>query len=474
MQPLLRHVPRAFTNSVNSPGGQLLRISRIQLSAAESSRTAACIRRQWHPQRRYLSDDTKPKPPTTSETSTTSPTPGTPSPEPTNVAPEAASTVHPHNVKELPSTAESRRSLAAKRLSKLMDELQSNIFVASQRLNDLTGYSGIEALKQRITTLETELANAQQAVRNAREAYKKAVADRAASQREVTTLLARKDTWTPLDLERFTQLYRSDHGNEAAVQDSATRLAEAERLVEQASSTLSTSILARYHEEQIWSDKIRRMSTWGTWGLMGVNILIFLVFQFGFEPWRRKRLVRGFEEKVQEALRREKETLALARGAGHGHDAEGAKTDLTVQSSSLTKDEAQLDDILSAAVQELRVECVEDAEEAMPVIDAIAAIISDEVDAVSGAKSEEAPREALREAAAEVSAEESFVRPSEVGASTLVFHRLDVERWKAAFLDLFSERKISLRMQDATILALEGAATGAGIVCMLMFFSRPN
>jgi She9 / Mdm33 family. len=31
-----------------------------------------------------------------------------------------------------------------------MDNVQSNVFVAGQRLNDLTGYSGIEALKNDI------------------------------------------------------------------------------------------------------------------------------------------------------------------------------------------------------------------------------------------------------------------------------------------------------------------------------------
>lgn len=31
-----------------------------------------------------------------------------------------------------------------------MDNLQSNVFIAGQRLNDLTGYSGIETLKKEI------------------------------------------------------------------------------------------------------------------------------------------------------------------------------------------------------------------------------------------------------------------------------------------------------------------------------------
>ena len=89
----------------------------------------------------------------------------------------------------------------------------------------------------------------------------------------------------------------------------------AEREAEEAAGKLSASILARYHEEQIWSDKIRRMSTWGTWGLMGVNVLLFLVFQIGVEPWRRKRLVKGFEEKVMEALEREGAATNAATGA---------------------------------------------------------------------------------------------------------------------------------------------------------------
>ena len=51
---------------------------------------------------------------------------------------------------DLPSQEEGRRSQISKRFSHVMDHLQSNIFIAGQRLNDLTGYSGIEALKKDI------------------------------------------------------------------------------------------------------------------------------------------------------------------------------------------------------------------------------------------------------------------------------------------------------------------------------------
>lgn len=143
-------------------------------------------------------------------------------------------------------------------------------------------------------------------VRTRKEEYTAAINRRSTSQREVNELLQRKHAWSPGDLERFTSLYRSDHTNERAEIDAAAALSAAERAAEEASTSLSRNILARYHEEQIWSDKIRRMSTWGTWGLMGVNVLLFLVLQIAVEPWRRKRLVRGFEDKVAEALERER------------------------------------------------------------------------------------------------------------------------------------------------------------------------
>lgn len=50
----------------------------------------------------------------------------------------------------LPSYSESRRSKISKQFTTMMDNLQSNVFVAGQHLNDWTGYSGIEALKNEI------------------------------------------------------------------------------------------------------------------------------------------------------------------------------------------------------------------------------------------------------------------------------------------------------------------------------------
>ncbi|KAB8297633.1 hypothetical protein EYC80_001441 [Monilinia laxa] len=303
---------------------------------------------------------------------------------------------------ELPSALESRRLAITKKLSNLMDHMQGNIFIASQRINDLTGYSGIEALKTKITNLETEVSKSKEQVRSTRFHYKTTVADRASSQREVTTLLARKDTWTPADLERFTHLYRMDHTNEQAVQEAATRLADAEREAEKAAGELSSSILSRYHEEQIWSDKIRRMSTWGTWGLMGVNVLLFLVFQFGFEPWRRRRLVAGFEDKVREALEKEK-SLAMStaiRGAEIGGG---------------PGSEVSLDEIVAAAGPQQSAEEPEDTTLDEPAVDALAAATTA---SASASESETAPQETNNEPVPEIGEAAAAMHPAELHPPT--------------------------------------------------------
>jgi sensitive to high expression protein 9 len=400
MQPLVRFAPRLVFDSLSSPAARVLR-----LHGRPTIRSSTCLQCRIRSQARQLADNSKPsrpaKPPSNPDWSS-------PSPLPEEVT------------QELPSAEEGRRSAITKRFSSVMDHLQGKIFIASQRINDLTGYSGIEALKSRITSLEARVQAAQDDVRTSRLAYKATVADRAATQREVTTLLARKDSWTPADLERFTSLYRMDHSNEQAVQESATRLADAEREAEHAASKLSSSILSRYHEEQIWSDKIRRMSTWGTWGLMGVNVLLFLVFQFGFEPWRRRRLVHGFEEKVREALEKEK----LAQAARHDGRV----------------DEIPLDGIIAAGIQELEEEADAGSQNSDPAVDAVVACIRGDMSQQE---------------------EEAAMDVGEMHLPKGSLQARKPEAWKAAVQDLFSERSISLRKQDVTLIALEGFATGA-------------
>jgi len=256
--------------------------------------------------------------------------------------------------------------------------------------------------------LETDLAAAQSRLHAARQSYKSLTSHRAATQREVTTLLARKDTWSPPDLERFTSLYRLDHELEAQVAAASAELTEAEADDARLAAELNAGILKRYHEEQIWSDRIRRQSTWGTWGLMGVNVLLFLVLQFVAEPWRRARLVKGVaenEKTVLEEVRRELAEVRATLEAGGRLEVQGGD----------------------------RIDSVET--ETIPV----------EVGIESNVTPVETPE-------------------GPVDGKTGMTILADPQLLLAAMTDLYSNRRIEVRMRDVSLIALEGAVAGAAVV----------
>lgn len=336
-----------------------------------------------------------------------------------------------------------------------MDNVQSNIFTASQHLNDLTGYSGIEALKKSIEKQEELVFTTRRAVKAARAAYSAAVATRSTTQREVNDLLQRKHNWSPSDLERFTSLYRSDHTNEQAEQRAHDELGRLERVAEEATNALAKSILARYHEEQIWSDKIRQMSTWGTWGLMGVNILLFLVFQVAIEPWRRKRLVKGFEEKVMEALEREKvdgpSVSAVVAGAAADHETmTEVSTKTEPDSIAEVVDEAKL--AAAAAVSLIDAVAPTTASGNPSAIETAIEII-DAAEAIEAAKNNE-----------ETTPLQDLFAVQDVSAEP----KTGYAYYKDAFRELFSEKKVVMMQRDVTTAVLEGAAGGAAGGAALM------
>ncbi|TQW00464.1 hypothetical protein V2A60_001544 [Cordyceps javanica] len=315
----------------------------------------------------------------------------------------------------LPSTAESRRSALNLKFSEAMDRLQARALTASQTLNDVTGYSAIESIKTDNDAMERSLGEAQERVRAARAAYKTSNTKRAATQREVTTLLARKDTWSPADLERFTELYRTDHVLEGAVAAAQESLTEAEAEEQSLNQRLNAGILKRYHEEQIWSDRIRRASTWGTWGLMGMNFVLFVLLQFFAEPWRRRRLVRGVVE-------HERDVLEGMRG-----EMEALKADLA----------GKMDAALQAGKEQ--------QQQQQTRAPAAPAIGEEEMTRTTPSLTEQTKSTSTR-------------------TTTWSGFLHDPVQWKLAAADLCSDRQADLRMKDATTLVLQGAAAGAAIV----------
>lgn len=182
-----------------------------------------------------------------------------------------------------------------------------------RELNKVTGYGEIESLKRQVVEQELRIQAAREAAHDSKVAYEQAVQQRASSQREVNDLLQRKSLWTDDDVGRFTALVRQDHLYEQAENRAKIRAAETEVVVDKEFTELMRVILHRYHEEQVWSDKIRSASTYGSLTVLGLNMLVFILAIMIVEPWKRKRLAQTFEKKVEELSG---ETVA-AFGATH-------------------------------------------------------------------------------------------------------------------------------------------------------------
>ncbi|CAE6347269.1 unnamed protein product [Rhizoctonia solani] len=201
------------------------------------------------------------------------------------------------------------------------------------KLNKVTGYDEIEALKRKVVErgssqffqihfilpiiphVEETIAALRTAARKAKEDYTEAVSTRAYRQRQVNDLLQRKSTWTDNDVVAFTKLVREDHASATAELEAKSNLEQAETAVDSEFGRLMRAILDRYHEEQVWSDKIRSVSTYGSLAALVANIIVFVLAIVVVEPWKRKRLAQTFENRITEMS---EETRRLVEGGMKG------------------------------------------------------------------------------------------------------------------------------------------------------------
>ncbi|KAK4494066.1 hypothetical protein PRZ48_014330 [Zasmidium cellare] len=340
----------------------------------------------------------------------------------------------------LPSHTANQRSQLSNRASKVLDSLLIRASIASQHINAYTGtdFSGIEALRREITEQENKVREFHAAVDKAKEAHHEAHAKQTSAQREIVALLERKSSWSPTDLERYMSLVRSEHMNDMDVQQARDNLTAAERSLEDARSLLEKLERKQYHEEQVWSDTIRRNSTWVTFGLMGVNILLLLAQIAIFEPYRRKKIVRDVKAALDE------------------------KTIATVP--SMAEVERQIDTVVPP--REVSMEAEKDDK---TLLDSLLPPKED-VGSTPLAAGEMLPSEASDFAGAVPAAKGTMGdASSEKGAA-----KSTLEQYQEALQDLFSERIVQLRKVDVTNTALQGAATGVAVMGLLFVLLRPR
>lgn len=162
--------------------------------------------------------------------------------------------------------------------------------VLAKSINIVTGYDVCERLRENVLKCDEALSKLKSDLTEARIQYRKAVSERSTCQKEINNLLQRKGEWKDTELNRFTELYRREIGLEQKEFETKIGNEIIEKQVDQAHQDMINGMRERYQEEQLWSDKIRRISTFGTFGLMFLNLLLFLVLQLWIEPRKRRKL----------------------------------------------------------------------------------------------------------------------------------------------------------------------------------------
>lgn len=281
-------------------------------------------------------------------------------------------------------------------------------------------------------------------------------------------------------------LIRSEHINDKAVREAKEAVDAAENALEEARSYLEKRERAQYHEEQIWSDTIRRNSTWVTFGLMGVNIFLLLLSLLILEPWRRRRMVREIKTTLEAQKAAVEATPALAI----------TPTFAAANSATETPASQQVALVQKATEPEATIEKVVGAT-SVPAEAASPTVAEPNVGKSPTTRTEE-PIQITDEDGAQIGnvieeVEEPIVNPVAPGSAPLMPKNIKasmqdtiyseqesrgpvspsdkiwakLESWQstAAFIaeDIVSDRPISMRRVDYTTAILQGAAAGAVI-----------
>lgn len=182
------------------------------------------------------------------------------------------------------------------------EALNNSMLKLVNYVNSVNGYKAIERLKQEVIISESAYERAREALRKAKEGYSHSLQSRSECQREINNLLQRKHTWTPTDVTRFTELYSSEHLLEQKEAQGRTDVVKFENEMDEAHRRLMDVMRERYREEQIWSDYVRSFSSYGTFGLMAVNLFVFLAVQGFLEPRRRQNMKNEIVSRVNSLL----------------------------------------------------------------------------------------------------------------------------------------------------------------------------
>ena len=200
-------------------------------------------------------------------------------------------------------------SLTLVPVQSLLTRFRQSIPHAASLLNTLTGYDTVQTRKDQVLQKDKDLSAARTELSAVKSNYESIMTQRLKTQKEIHSLLQRQGSWTPTDVQRFTDLYKLDLDLEALENSTKAQYKDSSEAFDRAHTDYLSEIRERYIDEQIYSDKIRRVSTWWTMGLISFHLILFVTIQTMVEPRKKQALIQQMALEIADTLDKNQERV---------------------------------------------------------------------------------------------------------------------------------------------------------------------
>lgn len=158
----------------------------------------------------------------------------------------------------------------------------------------------MEKAKKQVAVADETFLQSRERLKQFNSEYDASIASKSAIQQHINTLLYRKQDWTSADLQQFTTYCQKELESDRMMKESKENYLQAEKRMDQTHNDYINALRKHYNEEQIWTEKSRRIGVYFSAGLFIVNSLLFGASIAVIEPRRRRKIVEQVTEKLDE------------------------------------------------------------------------------------------------------------------------------------------------------------------------------
>ena len=194
-----------------------------------------------------------------------------------------------------------------------------------------SGTHEILRLKHNVNLSSAEFDAKQHQVSEARTAVDRALQAFEYSQLQHTRLLQSRDKWTSVEALEFARVLEEEVRVRSELESAKKELSKKENEQLEVMQKYMGDLRRRYHEEQLWQDRWRIYSTFGTWGLIVLNTIVFMISQYMARLRENQRM-----REIQDSIR---QSLLTNEGALRDIQEERQKNSDEKKGGQITKDE---------------------------------------------------------------------------------------------------------------------------------------